>query len=123
MELQKEDKELLAQLIIRNIEANFAVKHISKNLIKTIKVEFKDNGDFFIDIPAQIYDLKLWNEKKAIVYSGKGSYANLVNKTGGFSKTHKNYVEIAIDNAIVQWLPMIKEKYGDNNTNWKVKKS
>lgn len=123
MDLQKEDKELLAQLIISNIEANFAVKHISKNLIKTIKVEFKDNGDFYLDIPAQIYDLKLWNEKKAIVYSGKGSYANLVNKTGGYSRTHKNYVEIAIDNAIAQWLPIIKEKYGDENTKWKVTKS
>ena len=123
MELEKEDKALLVQLIISNIEANFATKYISKNLIKTIKVEFKDNGDFFIDIPAQIYDLNLWKDKKAVVYTGKGSYANLVNKTGGFSKTHKNYIEIAIDNAIAQWLQMIKNKYGDNDSTWKVTKS
>lgn len=121
IEVSPDMKKILAQLIIDNIKENFKVKHITLNLVNTIQIQFNEDGNFIIDIPAEIYDLKLWNEKKAIVYTGTGSYANLVNKKGGFSGTHKNYVETAIDKAISQWLQMMKANI-EEEFYWKVKK-
>lgn len=122
MEITQNMKTALAVLIIKNIEINFMKKHITKNLVNTIKINQKKNGDLEIDIPAKIYDLSLWNSKKTVVYTGQGSYANLVNTTGGFSRTHKDYIEIAIDKAISEWIQQIKSQQSNKNMNWKVTK-
>ena len=45
-----------------------------------------------------------FRKEGAIVYTGKGSYAEAVNKKGGFSGSHKNYVERAIELAIFTWM-------------------
>lgn len=95
-------KQRLAELIVEKIRANFQDKFISQNLINTINVYQTDNG-WAIDIPAECYDISLYNKKGVIVKTGKGSYAQSVDKKGGFSGTHKNYVEKAIDEAIDIW--------------------
>ena len=64
---------------------------LSQNLINTINVYQTDNG-WAIDIPAECYDISLYNKKGIIVKTGKGSYAQSVDKSGGFSKTHKNFI-------------------------------
>ena len=56
-------------------------------------------------IPAVRYDIKRWEEDMVIVHiPEKGSYANEVNVTGGWSpkKVHTGYVENAIAEAIVK---------------------
>ena len=115
-------KNKLADFIVQNIYDNFSIKYISKNLVDTINISYNESGDFVIDIPAKIYDLALWQNKHVIVYTGQGSYANLVNKTGGFSRTHRDYIEIAIDKGISAWLEWFKNEYGNKNTEWKVTK-
>lgn len=123
MKITKEMKQKLAEMIVENIRANFRNKYVTKNLINTIRIYSDSSGNVMIDIPAEIYDIKEWKKNKAVVYSGGGSYANLVNTTGGFSKTHTNYVEKAIDEAISQWLNMIKSTVEQGkNFEWKVTK-
>ena len=95
-------KKRLAELIVERIKANFQNKFISQNLINTISIYETENG-WAVDIPAECYDITEFNKKGVVVYNGKGSYAQAVNKSGGFSKSHKNYVEKAINEAIAIW--------------------
>lgn len=92
----------LTDYIIENIKADFEVVHLSGNLRDTIVVSKTANG-FSIEIPAQIYNLPLFRKEGVVVYTGVGSYAQEVNKTGGFSHKHIGYVELAIYNAIERW--------------------
>lgn len=93
----------LAKLIHRELVEEFSTIYLSGNLRDTIKVSY-DGKTATVEIPAEMYDLKLFKEEGAIVYTGKGSYAEAVNQKGGFSKSHKNYVERAIELAIFTWM-------------------
>lgn len=96
----------LAKKIQANIEKEFEYIHVTGNLMDTIQIIPSENG-FYIDIPADMYDLKTWYEKGLIVYTGEGSYAQAVNEMGGFSHSHTGYVEYSIKKAIDEFL---KEK-------------
>lgn len=97
-------KEKLAKLIVDELKKEFENVHLSKNLINTIKI-YSDKDNWVVEIPAVMYDFKTYFSKGVIVpYNGDDSYAELINKTGGFSKKHKNYVENCINSAIQQWL-------------------
>lgn len=96
----------LARKIEANLKKEFELVHLSGNLMNTIQIIPSENG-FYVDIPADMYDLQTWFDKGVIVYTGDGSYAEEVNKVGGFSKTHTGYVEYAIKTAINEFL---KEK-------------
>lgn len=110
--MNEEDEEItelevealwLNDLIIRNLKEEFEEVHLSGNLAKTIYFHWNKN-DFTIYIPAIRYDIDKWRKDKVIVYTPeKGSYAEVVNKTGGFSHTHRDYVENAIYDAIDEW--------------------
>ena len=91
----------LAEKIERNIKNDFERIHITRNLIDTIKVRIFE-GKVEIEIPAERYDFKKWNKDKVVVYNNTGSYAQAVDFYGGFSKTHKIYVENAIYDALVE---------------------
>ena len=93
----------LALMIQEHIINGFKEKHLTMNLMNTIQVRKTDRG-FEVDIPAELYDLKKWNEEKVVVYTGEGSYAQRVDVTGGFSKKHKAYVEYAIEESINAWV-------------------
>ena len=93
----------LAKLIHRELVEEFSTIYLSGNLRDTIKVGY-DGKTATVEIPAEMYDIKLFKDEGAIIYTGKGSYAEAVNKKGGFSKSHKNYVERAIELAIFTWM-------------------
>lgn len=95
--------EDLALMIQEHIINGFKEKHLTMNLMNTIKVRKTEKG-YEVDIPAELYDLKKWNEDKVVVYTGKGSYAQRVDITGGFSKKHKAYIEYAIEESIQSWV-------------------
>lgn len=107
--LSTNELEVLAKIIKRNIEKNFAYIHLSKNLIDTIVVRQTSMG-FEVDIPAEIYDISKWYKDKVVVYTGKGSYAQAVDDKGGFSGYHTNYVENAIKDAIDEWNSIYSHK-------------
>lgn len=93
----------LAKLIHRELVDEFSTVYLSGNLRDTIKVSY-DGKSATVEIPAEMYDLKLFKKEGAIIYTGQGSYAEAVNKKGGFSKSHTNYVERAIELAIFTWM-------------------
>lgn len=98
------EKRRLADMIAGRIADNFATVYLSGNLANTIRVEEGKDG-LRVIVPAVRYDLQEYMKNKVIVYlEGQGSYAEAVNKRGGFSKKHKGYVEKAIEEGITQWL-------------------
>lgn len=105
--------EQLANKIVEKLKKNFANVYLSGNLKDTIKVNKTPNG-FEVEIPAKIYDLAKFYKTGAIIYTNNGSYASEVDETGGFSGVHKNYVEMAIYQAIYEWMK-------ENNYNGSVK--
>lgn len=94
--------KLLALKIEEYLIEDFRYKHLSGNLAETINIEEIENG-YRIEIPAEIYDIDKWSKTGVIIYTGQGSYASQVDEFGGFSKTHTNYVERAINKAIQEW--------------------
>lgn len=92
----------LAQLVEHFIKWNFQTAYQSGNLRDTTYIAPNSNG-YSINVPAQRYDENIWRERKAIVYTHNGSYAQQVDYTGGYSGKHIEYVEIAINLAIQQW--------------------
>ncbi len=100
--ISKADMMLLAEKIRNKIRLEFNVVHLSKNLMNTIKV-YETSYGYEVEIPAEIYDIKKWFKEGVIVYTGKGSYAQAVNETGGWSESHNGYVECAIASAIQEW--------------------
>lgn len=103
------DLQILADLIKKNIQEDFTDVHLTGNLMNTIKITRTTLG-FEIDIPAELYDLNVWYEKKVIVHTNQGSYAQIVNEEGGFSGQHINYVERSITKSINEWLQKIGRK-------------
>lgn len=97
--LTEMDLQKLATIIVQKLKAEFAFKHLSGNLIRTIKVE--NLGDTInIVIPAPVYDIGEYKSKKVIKYTGKGSYASDLNERG---ENHKGYVEKIINEALMEW--------------------
>lgn len=103
MEVTDKMKQDLAVLIVKHIKNNFATVYLSQNLIKTINISKTKEG-WAIDIPAEIYDINLYKKKGVIVHTHNGSYASEVDKTGGYSGTHVDYVNKSISAAINEWL-------------------
>ena len=93
----------LAKKIEENLKKEFELVHLSGNLMDTIEIIPSENG-FYVDIPAEIYDIQNWYNNGLIVYTGDGSYAEEVDVQGGFSGKHKEYIERAILESIREWL-------------------
>lgn len=93
----------LANKIKKYIKQDFEETHLSGNLMENINVTLTSKG-ISIEIPAEMYDIKKFLREGVIVYTGEGSYAEQVDEVGGFSRKHKNYVEIAIRKALREWL-------------------
>ena len=93
----------LAEKIKKYIKKDFEETHLSGNLMENIYVTLTDKG-IDIEIPAEMYDINKFLKEGVVVYTGEGSYAEQVDEIGGFSKKHKNYVEIAIRKALKEWI-------------------
>lgn len=100
----EESKRALANFIAQRIVDDFEFVHFSGNLANTIRIE-NDKGKIRVIVPAVKYDLGAFKSRGVIIYQEEqGSYAEKVNKKGGFSKKHKGYVERAIGEGIEEWL-------------------
>lgn len=97
----------LADIILEEIQRDFEIVYLSGNLRDTIDIERTAEG-FRIVVNAKMYDVLQYRQNKTIVYTGQGSYAEEVNKTGGFSGKHVGYIEDAIHSGIRTWM----NKYG-----------
>ena len=110
--------EDLAKLIVSKLKEEFREKHLSGNLLNTIKVEnIKDK--IIINIPAQTYNMLLYQTKGVVVHTSNGSYASRLDETGSefyvYPKgtrsggkrihpgNHKGYIERIINEAIIEW--------------------
>lgn len=98
--------ELLVSLIIKHLRAEFELKHLTKNLINTIRVEELDDRINII-IPAEVYDYVLFKTKKVIVHTGEGSYASRIDVEGSWNGNHRDYVNRIVNNAIQEWRQII----------------
>lgn len=97
------DLQKLAEKIKAYIKKDFEEVHLSRNLMDTISVYATEKG-FNVDIPAEIYDIDKYLNDGVIIYTGEGSYAQEVNQSGGWSKSHIGYVEYSIKRAIFDWV-------------------
>lgn len=107
--ISRADLLQLANLIKEEIEAEFEYLHLTHNLVDTMKIIPSENG-YYIDIPADMYDINAWYEKGLILYTGEGSYAQEVNISGGFSTKHKGFIEDCIKSAIQDFIRIKKLK-------------
>ena len=124
MEIGRKELDRLASLIVEKLKEEFSDKHLSGNLIKTIKVE--NLGDqIIINIPAKTYNMLLYQTQGVVVHTSNGSYAskldekgsefyaypNGTRKGGKFIKPghHKGYVDKIINKAIEEWSKSIGE--------------
>ena len=100
--MKDEEVYELARQIYMSIKENFETIHLSGNLVDTMKIVRTDNG-YKIEIPADKYIMDLFIKQGVLIYNGKGSYAVQVDREGGLSGKHKNYVSKAIDEGISNW--------------------
>ena len=118
-ELQK-----LANIIIRNLKEEFAVKHLSKNLINTIVVEMASD-EIKIHIPAQTYNILLYQSKGVVIHTSHGSYASKLDEEGSSfmvypngtrsgskrisPRNHQGYIDKIINLSIQEWRGSLDE--------------
>ena len=123
--ISKKDLELLAKIIIANLQEEFALKKLSGNLINTIKVENYRNS-IKIHIPAETYNMLLYQQKGVIVHTSHGSYASKLDEEGSSffiynegqrkgsfrisPRNHKGYVDQIINKSIEYWVRVIQSR-------------
>ena len=121
----EKELELLANIIVANIKEEFEIKHLSKNLVNTISVEMLGD-EIKIHIPAQTYNMLLYQHKGVVVHTSHGSYASKLDeegssfmiypndtRSGSFRtspRNHKGYIDKVINQAIQEWKGMISGK-------------
>lgn len=122
MNVGKVELDKLANLIVQKLKEEFSNKHLSGNLINTIKIE--NLGDqITINIPAKTYNMLLYQREGVVVHTSNGSYASRLDETGsefyaypqGTKKgakriaphNHKGYIDKVINQAISEWSSMV----------------
>ena len=118
----EKELQLLSEIILRNLKQEFETKHLSRNLINTIQV-VGTGDEINIHIPAQTYNMLLYQHKGVVVHTGHGSYASKLDEEGssfriypGESKSgsftinpgnHKGYINKIVDASIEEWKGML----------------
>lgn len=121
----EKELQMLSEIIVRKLKEEFAIKKLSGNLVNTITVEMQSN-EIKINIPAQTYNMLLYQRKGVVVHTSNGSYASKLDETGseffvypeGTRKgshlirphNHKGYIERVISEAITEWRGLISGK-------------
>lgn len=107
------DEKRLAENIYKQVRREFAKKHMSGNLAKTMHFHKTNNG-YVVTIPAEIYNMYQYQMHGVIIPTGKGSYASRLDKEGSKffiydkkggrrwiePKNHIGYVDESIRKAI-----------------------
>lgn len=93
--------------IVAQIKAEFASKHLSMNLVNTMKV-YISGSEVRIVIPAQVYDMGLFLREGYVVYNSGDSYADALDIEGSrvmgkLIGNHVGWVGKSISNALGQW--------------------
>lgn len=91
----KRFKIILAEMIINNIKEEFRDKHLTENLINTLRIEENDEGiKIFISAPK--YSFKKWFQSKIIKHTS-GSYAQALDSEGSkivfYDKSGKRHIK------------------------------
>lgn len=113
--MKDSDLQSLANMVAEAIKDDFRRVHLSGNLMNTITVTKSESG-YKVEIPAQIYDMKLYQTRKVIVYKA-GSYASQLNDEGSeffdyikwkwvMPRNHIGYAERGCQQAADQWAKM-----------------
>ena len=102
--------EKLSSIIYKNLQEEFAIKHLSYNLIRTIRIA-KGLNDIQIHIPAEIYDIGEYKKNKIVRYTGTGSYASSLDED---SKNHTDYIDRVINKSIMEWLSLTGNTFNAN---------
>lgn len=108
--VSSEDMRLLAMLIEDEVKKEFNFTHLSGNLKDTIRIEKDGDSRYNVIISAKLYDIAKWRDEGVKVYRN-GSYASEVDKSGGFSGTHKDYIDKCVNKALERWLRSTNSKY------------
>ena len=127
MTLTQADLEFFAQILFKKIEDEFSNKHLSGNLVRTLKID-RAQGIIRLEIPAPTYNMLLYQSKGVIVhYGGNKSYASKLDETGsefyvypfGTRKgsylikphNHKDFVEKVIQEALQEFIIQQNNKF------------
>lgn len=118
-EITHEDLQELAMIIVKKLQEEFRIKHLSGNLVNTIQiVNLQDRVQ--VIIPAQTYNMLLFQTKGVVVHTSHGSYASKLDKEGSSFMTypngsrkgsrrikpgnHQGYVDKIVDEAVNEWM-------------------
>ena len=125
MKAGEDELRKLAEIIIRKLKEEFALKHLSGNLANTITVEMASD-EINIRIPAQTYNMLKYLEKGVVIHTSHGSYASKLDEEGssfmvypGGSKkgshrvsprNHVGYIDRIINSSIQEWKGLVGGK-------------
>lgn len=109
----------LGLCIYTALKKEFGEKHLSGNLLKTIQVISTGDGDYIIRIPAETYNMLLYQKEGVIVHTSHGSYAKKLDEEGSSFMVypndnrkgsyrinpgnHKGFVDRVIKEALLMW--------------------
>lgn len=106
MEITMEMKRKLAGLIVEEIRKEFQHVYLSKNLLNSIYI-YQMSDKVIIDIDPKKYYISLYQQKGILKFiDNKSSYASEIDKTGGISGKHKDYVNECINIGIQKWIKL-----------------
>jgi len=123
MKIGEKELEMLANIIVRRLQEEFDAKHLSGNLVNTITVT-NIGGEIQINIPAQTYNMLLFQQKGVVVHTSNGSYASKLDEEGSSfmvypqgtrkgsyrisPRNHKGYIDRILELSIQEWRGTIK---------------
>lgn len=123
MKIGEKELEMLANIIVRRLQEEFDAKHLSGNLVNTITVT-NIGGEIQINIPAQTYNMLLFQQKGVVVHTSNGSYASKLDEEGSSfmvypqgtrkgsyrisPRNHKGYINKILELSIQEWRGTIK---------------
>lgn len=121
----EEELRKLGEIIIRKLKEEFAIKHLSGNLVNTITVEMASD-EINIRIPAQTYNMLKYLEKGVVIHTSHGSYASKLDEEGSSfmvypegsrkgshrvsPRNHKGYIDKIINSSIQEWKGLVGGK-------------
>lgn len=92
-----------ALILKEELRKEFEFVHFSKQLYNSIQIVPGDDGKIHVLIPPQMYDINFYKKRGIIKHISQNSYAMAVNRYGGFSGKHKDYIPRCIYNTIRRW--------------------
>lgn len=116
--IPRKEVQRFAEILQNKLKDGFRAKRLSGNLMNTI--EINDVGDHVeVSIPAQVYNMLLYQTRGVIVHYGSKSYASKLDEQGSSFMVyphgtrsgsyrvspgnHKGFVDQAIKEALQEW--------------------